>query len=39
VSAYPRPLVRTDASDRILQKPVAAEALCNELHDACKRAA
>src|SRR5262245_17593783 len=39
VSAYPRPLVRTDAGDRILQKPVSAEDLCNELCDACRRAA
>jgi CheY-like chemotaxis protein len=39
VSAYPRPLVRTHASEHILQKPVTAEALCDELGDACLDAA
>jgi CheY-like chemotaxis protein len=39
VSAYPRPLVRTDASDRILQKPVSGQALCDELGNACRAAA
>jgi DNA-binding response OmpR family regulator len=38
VSAYPRSLVRTEASDHILQKPVSAEVLCNGLRDACLRA-
>jgi CheY-like chemotaxis protein len=36
VSAYPRPLVRTEASGRILQKPVSAQNLCDELRDACR---
>ena len=39
VSAYPRPLVRTEASDRILQKPVSGRALCDELGNACRAAA
>ena len=39
VSAYPRPLVRTEVSEHILQKPVSAEALCSKLRDACRRAA
>jgi CheY-like chemotaxis protein len=39
VSAYPRPLVRTQASDRILQKPVSGQALCEELGNACCAAA
>jgi DNA-binding response OmpR family regulator len=38
VSAFPRPLVRTEASERILQKPVSAKALCGELSDACRAA-
>jgi DNA-binding response OmpR family regulator len=39
VSAYPRPLVRTHLTDRILQKPVPAQVLCDELRDVCRRAA
>jgi hypothetical protein len=39
VSAYPRPLVRTEVSDRILQKPVSGQALCDELGSACRAAA
>jgi len=39
VSAYPRPLVRTEVAERILQKPVSAQALCDELSDACRRTA
>jgi len=35
VSAYPRLLVRTEASDRILQKPVSGQVLCDELGSAC----
>jgi DNA-binding NtrC family response regulator len=38
VSAYPRPLVRTELSERILQKPVSAKTLCDELGDACRAA-
>ena len=36
VTAYPRPLVRTDVSKHILQKPVSAETLCDELREACR---
>ena len=39
VSAYPRPLVRTNVSRHILQKPVSAETLCDELGEACREAA
>jgi CheY-like chemotaxis protein len=39
VSAYPRPLVRTAVAAHILHKPVSAEALCDELLDACEQAA
>jgi len=38
VSAFPRPLVRTEASERILQKPVSAKTLCDELGNACRAA-
>ena len=40
VSAYPRVLVRTGiADDHVLQKPLTAQALCNEVRDLCNRAA
>jgi DNA-binding response OmpR family regulator len=39
VSAYPRVLVRTCPADHILQKPVTAQALCDEVRDLCRRAA
>ena len=38
VSAYPRPLVRTKLSGRILQKPVSGQALCDEIGNACRAA-
>jgi DNA-binding response OmpR family regulator len=38
VSAHPRALVRTEVSERILQKPVSAKTLCDELGDACRAA-
>jgi CheY-like chemotaxis protein len=39
VSAYPRPLVRTEAAEYILQKPVSPGLLCEVLDDACRGAA
>jgi CheY-like chemotaxis protein len=36
VSAYPRSLVRTEAAEYILQKPVPPGLLCEVLHDACR---
>src|SRR5262245_46812089 len=39
VCAYPRVLVRTCIADHILQKPVSAQALCDEVRDLCRRAA
>jgi CheY-like chemotaxis protein len=39
VSAFPRPLVRTEVSDRFLQKPVSGQALRDELGNACRAAA
>jgi DNA-binding response OmpR family regulator len=39
VSAYPRVLVRTAIADHVLQKPLTAQALCNEVRDLCHRAA
>jgi DNA-binding response OmpR family regulator len=39
VSAYPRVLVRTRIADHVLQKPLTAQALCNEVRDLCRRAA
>ena len=39
VSAYPRVLVRTGIADHVLQKPLTAQALCNEVRDLCHRAA
>lgn len=39
VSAYPRPLVRTEPGQEILQKPVSADLLCGRVAAVCKRAA
>jgi DNA-binding NarL/FixJ family response regulator len=39
VSAYPRPLVRTEPGQEILQKPVTRDLLCDRLEAACKLAA
>ena len=39
VSAYPRPLVRTEPGQEILQKPVPRELLCGRVEAACKFAA
>ena len=39
VSAYPRPLVRTDPGQEVLQKPVTSELLCGRVEAACKLAA
>jgi CheY-like chemotaxis protein len=39
VSGYPRPLVRTEASRHLLRKPVSAQVLCDEIREACRRAA
>jgi DNA-binding NarL/FixJ family response regulator len=39
VSAYPRPLVRTEPGQEILQKPVSADLLCGRVEAACKLAA
>jgi DNA-binding NarL/FixJ family response regulator len=39
VSAYPRPLVRTEPGQEILQKPVSADLLCGTVEAACKLAA
>jgi DNA-binding NarL/FixJ family response regulator len=39
VSAYPRPLVRTEPGQEILQKPVTSDLLCGRVEAACKFAA
>jgi DNA-binding response OmpR family regulator len=39
VSAYPRPLVRTEPGQEILQKPVKGDLLCGRLKAVCKLAA
>ena len=39
VSAYPRPLVRTEPGQEILQKPVSRDLLCGRVEAACKFAA
>jgi hypothetical protein len=39
VSAYPRPLVRTEPGQEILQKPVKRDLLCDRVEAACKVAA
>jgi DNA-binding NtrC family response regulator len=39
VSAYPRPLVRTEPGQEVLQKPVTSELLCGRVEAACKLAA
>ena len=39
VSAYPRPLVRTEPGQEILQKPVNPDLLCGRVEAACKLAA
>ena len=39
VSAYPRPLVRTEPGQEILQKPVTRDLLCDRVEAACKLAA
>jgi hypothetical protein len=39
VSSYPRPLVRMEPGQEILQKPVAPNVLCGRVAAACKRAA
>ena len=39
VSAYPRPLVRTEPGQEILQKPVRRDLLCDRVEAACKLAA
>jgi DNA-binding NarL/FixJ family response regulator len=39
VSAYPRPLVRTEPDQEILQKPVRPGLLCERVEAACKLAA
>jgi DNA-binding NtrC family response regulator len=39
VSAYPRPLVRTEPGQEILQKPVKRDLLCGRVEAACKFAA
>ncbi len=39
VSAYPRPLVRTEPDQEILQKPVTYDLLCGRVEAACKLAA
>jgi CheY-like chemotaxis protein len=39
VSAYPRPLVRTEPGQEILQKPVTRDLLCGRVEAACKFAA
>jgi DNA-binding NarL/FixJ family response regulator len=39
VSAYPRPLVRTEPGQEILQKPVRSDLLCGRVEAACKIAA
>jgi DNA-binding NtrC family response regulator len=39
VSAYPRPLVRTEPGQEVLQKPVTSDLLCGRVEAACKVAA
>ncbi len=39
VSAYPRPLVRTEPGQEILQKPVTSDLLCGRVEAVCKLAA
>ena len=39
VSAYPRPLVRTEPGQGILQKPVTRDLLCDRVEAACRLAA
>jgi DNA-binding NarL/FixJ family response regulator len=39
VSAYPRPLVRTEPDQEVLQKPVTGDLLCGRVEAACKLAA
>jgi DNA-binding NarL/FixJ family response regulator len=39
VSAYPRPLVRMESNQEILQKPVTYDLLCGRVEAACKLAA
>jgi len=39
VSAYPRPLVRTEPGQEILQKPVTSDLLCCRVEAVCKVAA
>jgi CheY-like chemotaxis protein len=39
VSAYPRPLVRTEPGQEILQKPVTLDLLCDRIEAVCKLAA
>jgi DNA-binding NarL/FixJ family response regulator len=39
VSAYPRPLVRTEPDQEIPQKPVTHDLLCGHVEAACKLAA
>jgi DNA-binding NarL/FixJ family response regulator len=39
VSGYPRPLVRTEPGQEILQKPVTQNLLCSRVEAACSRAA
>ena len=39
VSGYPRPLVRTEPGQEILQKPVTSDVLCGRVEAACKLAA
>jgi CheY-like chemotaxis protein len=39
VSAYPRPLVRTEPGQEILQKPVTSDLLCGRVKAVCKLAA
>jgi DNA-binding NtrC family response regulator len=36
VSAYPRPLVRTEPGQEILQKPVTSDLVCGRVEAACK---
>jgi DNA-binding NarL/FixJ family response regulator len=39
VSAYPRPLVRTEPGQEILQKPVTSDLLCGRVEAVCMLAA
>jgi DNA-binding NarL/FixJ family response regulator len=39
VSGYPRPLVRTEPGQEILQKPVSSDLLCGRVEAACNLAA